>query len=90
MDSFLKNIVHEHRDLLKEQNTVGWWQGTSNNGALQKCHMSFKVRAHKLVSTMSHARMSCAYNSSFSDIYVASIKCSNDVAYVVYYINVAY
>jgi hypothetical protein len=24
MDSFTKNIVHEHRDLLKEQNTVGW------------------------------------------------------------------
>jgi hypothetical protein len=24
MDSFTKNIVHKHRDLLKEQNTVGW------------------------------------------------------------------
>jgi hypothetical protein len=24
MDSFLKNIVLKHRDLLKEQNTVGW------------------------------------------------------------------
>jgi hypothetical protein len=23
MDSFTKNIVHKHRDLLKEQNTVG-------------------------------------------------------------------